>query len=342
MTHPLQRLLARLRKDFQLSIITLMGFFGVLGISPYAVYRAVQGNYLVSIADTVIVLSTICAVVHAWRSGDTTTPGVFLAGVFSICAVLITLNLGVNGLFWIYPLILFNFFMVSPPRALLATTLVLACLALYALLLPGTVFESRYQMLSFLVTALMASVLTFIFAYRTQHQREQLQTLACRDPLTGARNRRVMNEELQSAVANQRRHGLDSALLLIDLDHFKQVNDRFGHQAGDQVLITLVDVAKRNLRQEDRLFRFGGEEFLVLLKNTDEAGLAAAAQNLKEQLAQHLKSPGGTVTVSMGGAVLYAGESWEQWLERADQQLYQAKSAGRDRIFIDSANTPSP
>lgn len=337
-TH-LKHLLTRLRKDFQLSIITLMGLFGVLGISPYAVYRALSGNYLVSIADTVIVLSTILAVIHAWRTGDTVKPGVWLAGVFSLCATLITLNLGVNGLFWIYPLILFNFFMVSPPRALLATVLVVVALVVYAMLLPGTVFESSYQMLSFLVTALMASVLTFIFAYRTQHQREQLQTWAARDPLTGARNRRVMNDELMIAVANRRRHRTSAAVLLMDLDHFKQINDRFGHQAGDQVLVDFVELANRSFRQEDRLFRFGGEEFLLLLGNTDEQGLLSAAHDLQTQIAEHLKSPGGPVTVSMGGAVLRANEQWENWLQRADQQLYQAKTAGRNRIHIDSNET---
>lgn len=336
-----KRMLARLRKDFQLSIITLMGLFGVLGVSPYAVYRALNGNYLISIADTVIVVSTIVAVIHAWRTGDTVKPGVFLAGVFSLCATLITLNLGVNGLFWIYPLILFNFFMVSPLRALLATVLVVATLALYALLLPGTVFESPYQMLSFLVTAVMASVLTFIFAYRTQHQREQLQAWATRDPLTGARNRRVMNEELMIAVANRRRHGTSAAVLLMDLDHFKQINDRFGHQAGDQVLVSFVERLNLHIRQEDRLFRFGGEEFLLLLNNTDEQGLLSAAENLQTEIAGHLHSPGGPVTVSMGGAVLRTDEQWENWLQRADQQLYRAKSAGRNCIRIDEHELPT-
>lgn len=334
-----KRKFARLRNDFQLSIITLMGLFGVLGISPYAVYRALHGNYLVSIADTIIVLSTILAVIYAWRIGDTAKPGVCLAGIFSLCATLITINLGVNGVFWIYPLILFNFFMTSPRRALLATVLVVAALALYALLLPGAIFESRYQMLSFLVTALMASVLTFIFAYRTQHQREQLQALATRDPLTGARNRRVMNEELMIAVSNRHRHDTSAAVLLMDLDHFKQINDRFGHQAGDQVLVNFVELINSSARQEDRLFRFGGEEFLLLLNNTDEQGLVTVSEHLQGQVAERLKSPGGPVTVSMGGAILRDGEQWENWLQRADDQLYQAKSAGRNRVHIDSGTT---
>lgn len=91
-------MLKRLRKDFQLSIITLMGLIGVLGITPYAFYRLTHNNYLVGIADSIIVLSTILAVLYAWRTGDTVKPGIYLASIFSVGATLIAINLGVNGL----------------------------------------------------------------------------------------------------------------------------------------------------------------------------------------------------------------------------------------------------
>lgn len=328
------RLLKRLRNDFQLSIITLMGLFGIIGISPYAVYRLLHGNYLVGIADTVIVLSTLFAVLYAWATRDTVKPGIYLAGVFSLGATLIAINLGVNGLFWIYPLILFNFFMVTPGKALLATSVVLVSLVTYALLVPGSVFESHYQMISFLVTCMMASVLSFIFAFRTRNQRDRLQLLAIHDPLTGARNRRAMNEELKIAMASHRRHSDSYGLLVMDLDHFKQINDRFGHHVGDQVLVAFVELIKRCSRKEDRLFRFGGEEFLLLLPNTGLEGLHTAAQNLLRSVQQELESPGGGVTVSIGGAILHSGEHWESWLQRADECLYRAKSEGRNRAAI--------
>lgn len=337
------RLLRRLRNDFQLSIITLMGLFGVIGISPYAVYRLATGNYLVGAADTVIVASTVLAVLYAWRTSDTVKPGIYLASIFSVAATLIAINLGVNGLFWIYPLILFNFFMVSSGKALVATILMLMTLVGYGQLNPGAVFESDYQMVSFLVTSMMASILSFVFAYRTSSQRDQLQQLAIHDPLTGARNRRAMNEELKIAASLNRRHGNSYGVLTMDLDHFKRVNDNYGHQAGDQVLIDFVELIKNASRKEDRLFRFGGEEFLLLLPNTDSDGLLAAAQNLQQQVRQHLRGPGGPVTMSVGGAMMRRDEHWEELLQRADQRLYHAKSAGRNCIVInDGINTASP
>jgi diguanylate cyclase (GGDEF)-like protein len=327
-------MLKRLRNNFQLSIITLMGIIGVLGISPYAAYRLLHGNYLVGIADSVIVLSTLTAVVYAWRTNDTEKPGLYLSAVFSIGATLIAINLGVNGLFWIYPLILFNFFMVTPGKAIAATLLVLAALVGHALWVPGSVFESHYQMISFLVTNAMAGILTFIFAYRTRTQREQLQILAIQDPLTGARNRRAMNEELKIAVSSKRRSARLYGVLAMDLDHFKQINDRHGHHAGDLVLVEFVQLIKSSSRKEDRLFRFGGEEFLLLLPDCDARGLEAAASHLLQTVRDNLRGPGGAVTVSIGGALLRDDEPWSQWLQRADQCLYQAKSAGRNRSII--------
>ena len=334
------RFMRRLRTDFQLSIISLMGLFGVLGIAPYAVYRLLEGNYLVGTADVVIVLSTIGAVVFAWQTGNTAKASIYLCCVFTMLATVIAINLGVNGLFWIYPLILFNFFMVSPSQAGFATVLALFGLFGHEFSQPGSIFESYPQMGSFLVTALMAGIMTLVFSHRSHTQRDQLQALVTQDALTGARNRRAMDSDLKTAASLGRRHGTAQALLIMDLDHFKQINDRFGHHAGDQVLIDFVKLTKRWSRHEDLLYRFGGEEFLLLLRNTDLHGLQHVAVQLQDQIRHGLQGPGGPVSVSIGGAVLRPQESWSSWLQRADLCLYQAKSTGRDKIILDNADSP--
>lgn len=334
--------LRRLRRNFQLSVITLMGVFGVISITPYAIYRIFTADYIVAITDIFAIVSIIIAVVYAWRTNNTVKPGLYLSIIFSGAATVAIINLGINGSFWIYPLILFNFFMVSPLRALAVVLSVLLCIVVYHLLKPNVVFHSNYQMLSFLVTCLLSSSLTFIFAFRSQFQRERLQKLAAHDPLTGAYNRRVMTEQLRKSYRDYNRSGRPYSLLILDLDHFKDINDSFGHLVGDQILIDFVRIIKAAVRQDDQLFRYGGEEFALLLPNTDYKGLMVVANALQKQIFSKLYSPVSAVSASIGGAVLESEESWQDWFNRADKQLYAAKNAGRNRYCLAEPSDKQP
>lgn len=335
---------ARLNNDFQLSIITLVGVCSLVGISPYAVYRLLDGNWLVSLVDTFLVLSTLLAVWYAWRTGDTRRPGQYLAVVYSFGVVVIVAKLGVNGLFWFYVLILFNFFVVPPLQSVIATIVALASLCVYGLIKPGEVFSDSFQLTSFLVTSLLASLFAFVFAYRGREQRVRLSELATVDPLTKVGNRRTMDEELQIAFQEHQRYRAAYGLLLLDLDHFKKVNDRYGHSAGDQVLVDFVQVVRSACRQSDRLFRLGGEEFVLLMSEVDQHTIAVAAQNILAAVRTSLQGPGGPVSVSIGGAVLQGHAAIESWLHEADECLYQAKNSGRDcaRIGPTGANVLRP
>ena len=321
--------LRRLKRNPQLFIITMMGIFGVLGITPYIIYRAYNANFMVAIADMFAVMSIIIAVIYAWRTNDTVKPGLYLSVIFSAVATLVTINLGINGFFWIYPLILFNFFIITPTRALVTMLAVLTSLVIYNIYEPGSIFTSNYQMTSFLVTCILASFLSFIFAYRTQHQHARLEQLAAHDHLTGAYNRRVMTEELRKA-AQDRRSGRDYGLLILDLDHFKRINDAFGHSAGDQVLMDFTSIIKSVIRESDMLFRHGGEEFALLLPDTNLKGLNTVADTIQKTIFSKLSSPAGVVSVSIGGATLTDNDQWEDWINRADEQLYAAKAMGRN------------
>lgn len=325
----------RLRADPSFAILSLMGLFGILGVSPFIVFRALEGNYLVAVADSIMVLATMGTIIFAWKTHDTSLAGLVLVGIFFVVSLVVAPSLGVSGVFWVYPLILINFFLATPRIAMIATLALLATLSGHALLFPGVMFEDNRQLTSFLVTSVMTGTLTYIFSSRTRSQHEKLQSLAIQDPLTGARNRRAMNDDLQLVGARLKRHQLPQALLVMDLDHFKRINDTYGHPSGDQVLIDFVALVKRGARSSDMLYRFGGEEFLLLLPDTDLPGLRQAAHNLQQRVRQQLAGPGGSVTVSIGGAMLRPEEDWSNWLKRADACLYRAKDSGRDCIVLD-------
>ncbi|SDS26397.1 diguanylate cyclase (GGDEF) domain-containing protein [Halopseudomonas xinjiangensis] len=331
----------RLNNDFQLSIITMVGICSVGGITPYAVYRLFESNWLVSLIDAFLVLNTVIAVLYAWRTGDTRRPGQYLALVYSIGTIVIVTKLGINGLFWVYVLILFNFFVVPPLQSVIATLSMLTVLCLYGLLNPGTLFADDFQMTSFMVTSLLASLFAFVFAYRGREQRQKLSELATIDPLTGVGNRRTMDTELEIAFNEHTRYQVGFGLLILDLDHFKLVNDRYGHRAGDEVLVDFVDIVRSACRQSDRLFRLGGEEFVLLVPQIDERGMVRLANNILADIRRLLSGPGGPVTVSIGGALLADHSGIETWLHEADERLYQAKKNGRDQAIIRSEGSNS-
>jgi diguanylate cyclase len=325
--------LERLRKDFYLAMLTLVGVLIVLCITPYGIYRLLSGNYVVGIADLVIVTCTVVATRVAWRSGDTVKPGLFMALVFCAGALLVCINLGVDGLFWVYPFLVFIFFLVSPIRAFTLLLLMLGILFTVGQVYPGMVFVSSFQMLAFFVTTLITSLFAFIFAYRAQIQRRELRRLATTDSLTGASNRRTLNEQLAIAIYEFNKMSRPYGLILLDLDHFKQINDNHGHKVGDQILIELVPVLQSMLRQNDQVFRFGGEEFVVLVADIRQHDLDKLAEKLRAGVQRKLALPDGVhITTSIGVAMLKADEDWEAWLHRADMALYQAKDQGRNKV----------
>lgn len=326
-------MLERLKNNFYLAMLTLVGSLIILFVTPYGIYRIYHGNYVVGIADLVMVASSIVAVRFAWRSGDTVKPGLFLASVFCVGAVLVCVNLGTDGLFWVYPFLVFIFFIVAPVKAFILLLLMFSALLIIALAVPGKVFVSQFQMLAFFVTTAITSLFAFIFAYRAQIQRRELQRLATTDSLTGASNRRTLNDQLALAIYEFNKVGRQYGLILLDLDHFKQINDNHGHKVGDQVLIELVPVLESMLRQNDQVFRFGGEEFVVLVADIRKPDLDKLAEKLRAGIERKLVLPGGkAITTSIGVAMLQAEEDWEAWLHRADMALYQAKHQGRNQV----------
>lgn len=172
---------------------------------------------------------------------------------------------------------------------------------------------------------------------RTRELREAnlaLEQLARHDTLTGLHNRLAANERLRSEFQRSRRSRQEEALLVIDVDHFKQVNDTWGHETGDQVLIHIADQLKASARQTDFVARLGGEEFLAILPDTSPAGAMIVAEKIRADIADSTAPTVGRVTVSIGVGIVEADDKDEDdALRRADQALYRAKGGGRNCVM---------
>ncbi|UVK92226.1 GGDEF domain-containing protein [Pseudomonas atacamensis] len=160
---------------------------------------------------------------------------------------------------------------------------------------------------------------------------------ALRDSLTGAGNRVAMEQTLQREIDMSRRHAQPLSVLMLDIDHFKRVNDDHGHGAGDEVLRAIAASIKAQLRNVDMVFRYGGEEFLILLSNTGREAAAMVGERLRQATQSEEYFADGQlieITVSLGCSTLLPGESADSLLRRADSALYVAKREGRNRLAM--------
>jgi diguanylate cyclase (GGDEF)-like protein len=160
---------------------------------------------------------------------------------------------------------------------------------------------------------------------------------ALRDPLTGTGNRIAMDQSLAREIAVTRRNKAPLSVLMVDVDHFKHVNDEYGHYTGDEVLRAIAQGLKSQLRNIDRVFRYGGEEFVVLLTDTDRETAVQIGERLRSTvlgLAFPHHAPSLTMSISLGCSTLMAGETADSLVQRADSALYVAKREGRNRLVL--------
>jgi len=162
---------------------------------------------------------------------------------------------------------------------------------------------------------------------------EKVETLARTDPLTGLANRRTLRETMQREIARSGRMGDHLSLVIADLDHFKSINDQYGHITGDHVLAGVAAAFQNHLRPYDLAARYGGEEFVLLLPATSMEGAMVVAERMRKAVADMtVPDCPQQITMSLGVATWMKGETPEQFVARADAALYNAKNAGRNRV----------
>jgi diguanylate cyclase (GGDEF)-like protein len=194
-----------------------------------------------------------------------------------------------------------------------------------------------------LIARVAAAERTKVLQEELVEQTRRLETLIFEDPLTGMANRRYILTQLGAFVSGARRHGRPLSIAIVDVDRFKEVNDRHGHQAGDAVLVAATGALRSHLRAEDHMGRLGGEEFLAVLPDTDAAAAAAVTERMRAEVSATAVEHEGLllrVTVSIGMATWEADEPPELLLRRADEALFDAKAAGRDRALWAPATVP--
>lgn len=199
------------------------------------------------------------------------------------------------------------------------------------------VVDDDNQLIGLVTQTNMVNVYADILAEqaRLETNLEELKHLSLEDPLLGIGNRRAMEVDLAFTEADAKRNKKSYAVSLVDIDYFKKYNDHYGHQSGDEVLRQVADVVKSTVRDSDRVFRYGGEEILVLMPETDLESALRCIERVRVSLENakipHEHSPFGVLTVS-GGVAAGVASPWVSLVADADKGLYKAKGEGRNRI----------
>ncbi len=262
-----------------------------------------------------------------WRNGRISDGAIYAVLVGANLVTLFALyKLHQLGIYWVYPVVAVNFAFLQPKPGLFCNFAFGAAAVALA-----SVWAPHPELIRIGLTFFILMMFGFSFSYYLTEQQKELRKLANIDPLTGIGNRRALQHELEKSRDAHIRYGCTASLLVIDVDHFKSINDAVGHVEGDRVLCNVVDLLQNRIRQTDRVFRYGGEEFVVLTPHTSLSRAVQLAEQLREGVSTLQTRPRRPITVSMGIAELESGETTEDWLSRGDQALYQAKEGGRNQ-----------
>lgn len=208
---------------------------------------------------------------------------------------------------------------------------------IFSQLQPGGMLLDVYALSQLYLSCgvIITTAMTFVrYTEGMARAKAEAESMAHTDFVTTLGNRRQMERQLTQEVRRAERYGQELGILLLDLDHFKRVNDRFGHPVGDVTLRAVSQFLLSEARTTDFVGRWGGEEFMFILPNTSEEALEAFAQRVVDHLAAHRFDVVGRLTASLGGAALNAGESRDELVRRADDALYRAKDEGRNCVVV--------
>lgn len=315
---------SRLEED----IMMVQGALGVLAIFPFAVCRILLGEWVMVILDVLIVSGIVSLGIYGRNGENFKTVSTLFTLMYTSGMLAVVLIKGPDMLFWAYPTAIGGYFMVRLKVAISIS--IFSAVAISAL-----VYESLsgIQLSGFIVTYTLVCLFSYFFAARMKQDKRRLAEQATIDPLTGANNRRALDDAIESRVSLYSRRAAPVSIVIIDIDYFKRINDEYGHAVGDLFLRRFVEFLNSVVRKSEVLFRFGGEEFVLLAEGSLEE-----ANNLSEQIRGAFENtrliPDHPVTMSIGVAELGKNEAAREWMKRADDALYLAKSLGRNRVCL--------
>jgi diguanylate cyclase (GGDEF)-like protein len=313
--------------DFIIKSTAWVSLSAILILIPFTILSCLGERYLICIL--ILLIMAICAI-NIWlgfRSQYNNILNLFGVALLTLTTCISLYKLGVVASFWPILVVLSLYFILPQKQARIINILFVIIVAPIAWLALDQDVIIRFFAVLF-ATSLFALTTTHEIYKKYSLVKEQSIT----DLMTGLYNRSLLQSSLENSIHQYQRANINMAILMIDIDHFKSINDQLGHDIGDIVLQETGKFLKNAFRASDMVFRIGGEEFMALIYNTDKKGAIRVAEKLRAEFEQLTLLPDRTITVSVGVAVLEQDMDWKQWMKQGDENLYQAKSNGRNQV----------
>jgi diguanylate cyclase (GGDEF)-like protein len=297
-------------------------------IFPLGFYRLSQGQIAQALFDAILFLTLILLVALALKDHFFELSTRIMSITYVIAVYVVVDLTGQVGLFWAFVAVLGGFFTTKAHQALFS------CLMMYLLIFYQDFGGADYPtIITFSACFALVVAFGYYFSSRLWRENARLDKQANLDPLTDLPNRRLLEDDLERLLSRQIHELRENTMLVIDIDHFKSINDDFGHETGDRVLRGIATLLRITLPNESKLYRLAGEEFVVLCPHSLEAAVTVA-ELMCERIAKTklLRDTDRQITVSIGVAQRTAKDDYRSWFQRADSALYQAKRKGRNQV----------
>ncbi len=299
-------------------------------IAPFSLINFIQGEVYIGVLISIVSANLLYINIRI-RRNKTYNSNIAFAVVMPIAYFILyqlVIDRGIIGILWCFPTIVMVNFIMQQRQAMVANILLI-------IILTPVILSQFDPALAIRVLACLITVggLASLFVNIINDQQKKLHQLAITDPLTGLLNRLTLQDSIKLTIDQHSRTLTPMTLVSIDIDHFKLINDKHGHDIGDQVLIQIATLLKKRCRSIDKLYRLGGEEFLFILFSTDLTNAQLFSHSIQQELAEFNFEYGLAPTLSIGLAEIDKEKTWDECLKKADENLYRAKNSGRNTII---------
>ena len=314
------------------SVMVIFPILGGFAIAGMGVQRLMNEQYLNAGFDFIIGSAFLLISVYTYMTGKEKIARYVSAFLTVIGPLAFLRQFDSTYIYWVYSSAIILFYLLNY-RAALALNLLMLVGVMY-LIPPSDVHTQEFY--SILVTIGLIISFSLIFALTEETSKQKLHEQSITDALTGVGNRRAFIDKVAEVVTFHKRHLMDVSLLYVDIDEFKQVNDKKGHIAGDLAIKNLALSIQSRLRESDNVFRIGGDEFVVIAEGANLDAATQLAEEIRIKVETTELVPQSSVTISLGVATLNEADTSDTWIARADSQLYDAKKRGRNQIRVEA------